>query len=85
MAKVTQEYTTEYDVGDVIIFEKNGALLCGIIEGYYVEDHYFYFNVRLWGNYVLTYTNGGDVGEYDIVGKIENNLADSCRGKIVGE
>jgi len=85
MGKIIQEFTTKYDVGDIVIFQKGRNILCGIIEGYYVEDDYFYFNIRLWKDNVLTYSNGGDVGEYDIIGKVENDLADSCRERIIGE
>ena len=43
MGKVIKEYETEYEVGDVVIFEKHG-LEVGIIDGYYVEDNCFWFN-----------------------------------------
>ena len=36
MGKIIQEFETEYDVGDVVIFENDNLLQVGIVEGYYV-------------------------------------------------
>lgn len=78
MGKIITEYETKYNVGDVVVFEKNGTLEVGVIEGYYVEDHVFWFNIRISPTIVYTYTNGGDIGEHDIIGKIESELRDEC-------
>lgn len=37
MGKIIEEYTSEYDVGDVVIFKTKDCLLLGIIEGYYID------------------------------------------------
>lgn len=81
MAKVIQEFETKYEVGDVVIFDKDG-LQVGIIEGYYVENNCFWFNIRISPTMVYTYTNDGDIGEHDIIGKVEGELKESCLKRI---
>lgn len=83
MGKIIKEYETPYDVGDVVIFEKNEKLEVGIIEGYYVEDSNFYFNIRISSSYVYSYSNGGDIGEYHIIGKVEGDLNMECKEEIL--
>ena len=78
MAKVIREYETQYEVGNVVIFKKNNVLHVGIIEGYYVEDNTFWFNIRITPDFVYTYTNGGDIGEWDIIGIIHDSLKEKC-------
>ena len=78
MGKIIKEYETEYNVGDVVVFEKNNILNVGIIEGYYVEDGNFWFNMRVNHECVYTYSNDGDVSEYDIIGVINDNLKEKC-------
>lgn len=46
MGKIIQEFETQYEVGDVVIFDKDG-LKVGIIEGYYVSDGNIWFNIRV--------------------------------------
>ena len=70
MGKITITYNSKYDVGDIVIFEKDKMLLVGIIDGYYVEDSLIWYNIRINNNRVFTYSNGGDIGEEDIVYKI---------------
>lgn len=72
MGIVKVEYESEYDRGDLVVFEKNGLLLVGIIEGYYVDDNCFWYNIRVAHDSVYTYLNGGDVAEWDIKMKIED-------------
>lgn len=78
MGTVVKTYETKYNVGDVVIFKKYNQLLVGIIEGYYIEDNTFWFNIRISPERVFTYTNGGDIAEFDIVGVIDNELKDEC-------
>lgn len=78
MGTIIKEYTTEYEVGDVVIFEKNNSLQVGIIEGYYVDDNVFWFNIRISAKFVYTYTNHGDIGEHDIIGKVSDELKEVC-------
>ena len=82
MAKIIREYETEYEVGDVVIFEKNNALHVGVIDGYYVGDGCFCFNVRIAPDFVYTYLNGGDIGECDIIGIVDDSLKEKCFKKI---
>ena len=84
MSKVIQEFETLYVVGDVVVFNKNGIEV-GIIEGYYVEDNCFWFNVRITPDEVYTYTNGGDIGEFDIIGKLEGAIKNDCFNLITGK
>lgn len=78
MGKIIMEFETEYNVGDVVIFEKNDKLQVGIIEGYYMDCDTFWFNIRISTDYVYTYSNGGDIAEYDIVGKLDGILKEKC-------
>lgn len=39
MGKIVEEYTSKYDVGDVVIFKTKDCLLLGIIEGYYIDHN----------------------------------------------
>lgn len=76
MGKIHIEFDTEYEKGDLVIFEKNGMLLVGIIEGYYVDGGSggsIWYNIRINENSVFTYNNGGDIAEWDILTKIDNN------------
>lgn len=81
MGKIIKEFETQYEVGDVVIFHK-GGLHVGIVEGYYIEDNIFWFNIRVSPTLVYTYTNHGDVGEHDIIGKINGDLEKQCNDKI---
>lgn len=85
MAKIIREYETEYDVGDVVIFKKNYALHVGIIEGYYVDDDNFWFNIRITPNFVYTYSNGGDIAEREIMGVVDRDLKEKCFREITGD
>lgn len=81
MGKIIEEYTSKYDVGDVVVFSDNASLFLGIIEGYYVDhncDNSFCYNIRINSNTVYTYSNHGDIAEWDIVGKLEGGLKDEC-------
>ena len=44
MGKVIEEYTSQYDVGDVIIFSNSSMLFLGIIEGYYIDHNCNFFH-----------------------------------------
>lgn len=78
MGKIVLEFETEYNVGDVIVFEKHDRLHVGIIEGYYMDCNTFWFNIRTSSLYVYTYSNGGDIAEADIVGKVSGDLKEQC-------
>ena len=74
MGKIVFE--SKYEVGDVVAFEKNDRGLIGIVEGYYVDNDEFWYNIRLNNKYVLTYSNGGDVSESAILFKLTDEQAD---------
>ena len=84
MAKITYEYETKYNAGDVVIFKNNDRLEVGIIEGYWYDCYTFWYNVRISSQMVYTYSNKGDIAEYDIVGKLEDILMVDCRNTIMG-
>ena len=83
MGKIIHEFETKYDIGDIVIFEKNDLLQVGIVEGYYEEGDTIWYNIRISKTCVYTYSNGGDIGEHDIIGKIEDSLKDECM-KMIG-
>lgn len=83
MGKIVQEFETKYDVGNVVVFEKNNQLNVGIIEGYYEEDGCIWYNIRISSKFVYTYSNGGDIAEWDIVGKLEGEFIEDSYKKIL--
>lgn len=86
MGKIIEEYTSKYDVGDVVIFKTANCLLLGIIEGYYIDhncDNSFWYNIRTNKINVYTYSNKGDIAEWDIIGKLEGSLKDNCFDEII--
>ena len=82
MGKIVVEFETNYNAGDVVIFEKNNRLMVGIVEGYYMEDNIFWFNIRVSSRYVYTYSNGGDIMESDIVGRVGEDLQEELIRQI---
>ena len=82
MGKIVVEFETDYNAGDVVIFEKNNRLMVGIVEGYYMEDDIFWFNIRVSSRYVYTYSNGGDIMESDIVGRVGEYLKEELIRQI---
>lgn len=81
MGKIILEFSTKYDTGDFVIFEKNDTYMVGMIAGYYVDtncDDTVFYNIAVNKNKTYTFANGGDVAEYHIIGKItEQNLIDA--------
>ena len=82
MGKIVVEFETDYNAGDVVIFEKNNRLMVGIVEGYYIEDDIFWFNIRVSSRYVYTYSNGGDIMESDIIGRVSEDLKEELIRQI---
>ena len=82
MGKIAVEFETDYNAGDVVIFEKNNRLMVGIVEGYYVEDNIFWFNIRVSSKYVYTYSKGGDIMESDIIGRVSEDLKEELIRQI---
>ena len=82
MGKIVVEFETDYNAGDVVIFEKNNRLMVGIVEGYYMEDDIFWFNIRVSSKYVYTYSNGGDIMESDIIGRVSEDLKEELIRQI---
>lgn len=88
MAKVTVEFETEYNVGDVVLFERYKQVIAGIIEGFYVDasaGNSIWFNMRIASECVLTYSNGGDVAEWKILCKLDGATAEAARAAITGK
>ena len=82
MGKIVVEFETDYNAGDVVIFEKNNRLLVGIVEGYYTENDIFWFNIRVSSRYVYTYSNGRDIMESDIIGRVSEDLKEELIRQI---
>ena len=82
MGKIVVEFETDYNAGDVVTFEKNNRLMVGIVEGYYVEDNIFWFNIRVSSKYVYTYSNGGDIMESNIIGRVSEDLKEELIRQI---
>ena len=82
MGKIVIEFETDYNAGDVVIFEKNNRLMVGIVEGYYIEDNIFWFNIRVSSRYVYTYSNGGDIMESNIIGRVSEDLKEELIRQI---
>ncbi len=82
MGKIVVEFETDYNAGDVVIFEKNNRLMVGIVEGYYMEDNIFWFNIRVSSKYVYTYSNGGDIMESNIIGRVSEDLKEELIRQI---
>ena len=82
MGKIIKEYETKYNTGDVVVFKKNDKLEVGLIEGYYMDCDTFWFNIRTSYKWVYTYSNAGDIGEYDIIGVLPDELARECCKKM---
>jgi len=72
MSKMHVEFDRLYDVRDVVVFEKQNALMVGVVVGYYLDDERVWYNIQLNPNTVLTYNDGGDVPEWDIKMKLDN-------------
>lgn len=92
MGKIIFEIESEYEVGDLIIFEKDNRLIVGIIEGYYCDHSAgdsVWYNVRISKDFVYTYSNGGDIGEYDIICRLNSENPNvkiiDIKNKILGK
>lgn len=83
MGKIVKTLEVEYDVGDVVIFKKSEALEVGIVEGYYEEDGCIWYNIRVTPTFVYTYSNCGDIAEFDIVGKVSSDIVEECGNFII--
>ena len=73
MAKIKYVIETEYDKGDIVVFKKDKKLFVGIVEGFYAEDNSIWYNIRISKDFLYTYSNGGDIAEWDIISKIDDN------------
>lgn len=75
MGKIHIEFDTQCDKGDVVVFKKDDHLQIGIVEGYYVDRNAgdsVWYNVRINPSSVYTYSNEGDIAEWDIKMKLED-------------
>ena len=89
MGKCTVQFETEYNIGDVVLFrDKRNQIVAGIIEGYYCDSgagYTFWFNIRITEDFVYSYSNGGDIGECDIICKLDGKVAKSVHDAIMNE
>ena len=68
--KITQEYESEYNVGDWVAFRKDKFIYVGQIVGFNIDDGEFWFNIKVNSAKTFSYGNGGDVAESNIVFKL---------------
>lgn len=47
-----------------------------------MEDVVFWFNIRVSSRYVYTYSNGGDIMESDIIGRVSEDLKEELIRRI---
>ena len=88
MGQITITINTDYNKGDVVVFRKNAGLSIGIIEGFNVDssaNNSVWYNVRTTKDFIYTYTNGGDIPEFDIVNKFDGDVAEIYKELILGE
>ena len=83
MGKIHIEFETEYEKGDVVVFKKNKQLVVGLIEGYYADNGIWY-NIRTNSEFVYTYSNGGDIAEWDILMKL-NDVEESVKRHLTSD
>lgn len=70
MGKITLNFETKFDVGDIVAFEKDKRFLIGVVTGYYYSDNNIWYNIQVDKNYIFTYMNGGDIHEEAILFKL---------------
>lgn len=68
--KIVKEIETKYDKGDYVMFQKNNDCLCGQIVGFNLDNDYVWYNIQVNEGFTFTYSNGGDIAEWDIVCKL---------------
>lgn len=82
MAKIKWEFETLYDIGDVVIFNYHNITRIGIIQSFYLDDQVVWYNI-LSDNFLCCYSQGGDIAEFDILGKItDKTIIDKIREKV---
>lgn len=75
MAKIQFEAETMYNKGDVVIFDYHGQLTAGVVTGYAVDmdaGRSIWYDIAVGKDRTLNYVHGGDIAEWDILGKISN-------------
>ena len=86
MGKMHIEVESEYNIGDIVVFYHHNSLRVGLVEGYYLDDGYVWYNIRTSPIFVFTYSNGGDIAEWDIKMKLEGDGVEAIRQIItIGE
>lgn len=84
MGKIHIEIESEYEKGDIVVFYHHDSLRVGLVEGYYLDYGCVWYNIRISPKFVFTYSNGGDVAEWDIKMKLEDNI-EGIRKIITGK
>lgn len=73
MGKAVFEIETMYNKGDVVIFNYHGHLRAGVITGYCVDmnaGQSVWYDIAVNQEQTLNFMHGGDVAEFDILGKV---------------
>lgn len=82
MGTIVQTFETEFDKGQVVVFKRDNRLLIGLVESCYVDmsaGQSIWYNIRTGKDNVYTYSNGGDIGEFDILLALEGEDAEKCK------
>lgn len=79
MRKITLNFETKYDVGNIVAFEKDDRFLIGVVIGYYYSDNSIWYNIQVDKDYIFTYLNGGDIYEEAIMFKLTHEQADEVK------
>lgn len=84
MGKISLEFETMYEKGDIVVFEMHDILEIGIILGHYVDTSAgcsIWYDVAVNKKKVYTYMNEGDIAESQILGKMNDAaVCDAIRG-----
>lgn len=75
MGKISMEFETMYEKGDIVTFEHNGILEVGVIVGYYVDQSAgcsLWYDIAVNKKKVYTYMTEGDISESQIIGKVND-------------
>lgn len=79
MGKISLNFETKFDVGDIVAFEKDKRFLIGVVIGYYYSDTVIWYNIQVDKNYIFTYMNGGDIHEEAILFKLTTEQVDTVK------
>lgn len=86
---IKSEIETLYDKGDIVAFKSADFIIIGMVVGMNVDydaDRSVWYNIQCSKEIVLSYGNGGDVAEWDILFKInDENQIERFKEFLKGE